>query len=35
MNLRTTVTLQEETGYTIDYATDRFFPAPLEPLIAA
>ncbi len=35
MNLRTTVSLQEETGYTIDYTTDRFFPAPIEPLIAA
>jgi hypothetical protein len=35
MNLRTTVTLQEETGYTMDYAVDRFFPEPIEPLIAA
>ena len=36
MNLRTTVTLQEETGYEIDYTVaDRFFPPPIEPLIAA
>jgi len=36
MNLRTTASLQEETGYEIEYPVDnRFFPAPIEPLIAA
>ncbi len=36
MNLRATVTLQEETGYQIDYPIEeRFFPPPAEPLIAA
>jgi len=36
MNLRTTVSLQNETGYLIDYVGDRvFFPEPPEPLIRA
>jgi hypothetical protein len=34
MNLRATVTLQEETGVEIDYLLPgRYFPAPLEPLL--
>jgi hypothetical protein len=35
MNLRTTVTLQAETGWTIDYPSDRCFPEPVEPLMVA
>jgi hypothetical protein len=36
MNLRTTISLQEETGYVVDYLGDRiFFPEPAVPLIAA
>lgn len=36
MNLRATVLLQEETGYTIDYLVhSRFFPPPDEPLLKA
>ena len=34
MNLRTTVTLEEETGIDIDYQIEsRFFPAPDKPLL--
>jgi hypothetical protein len=34
MNLRTTVTLEEETGYRVDYLIpERRFPAPADPLI--
>jgi hypothetical protein len=36
INLRSTVTREEMTGVTIDYlALDKYFPMPLEPLIAA
>ena len=36
INLRTTVTLEEETGYQIDYLfSSRCFPKPDEPLIKA
>jgi hypothetical protein len=36
MNLRTTTTLEEETGVSIDYLTpDRHFPSPIEPLLRA
>jgi len=36
LNLRTIVTLQEETGYEIDHTVaDRFFPPPIEPLVMA
>jgi hypothetical protein len=36
MNLRTTVTLEEETGYKIDYLNpNRFFPEPVKRVLAA
>jgi hypothetical protein len=36
MNLRTTVTLEEETGYKIDYLNpNRFFPEPIRRVLAA
>ena len=36
MNLRTTNTLQEETGVEIDYLLPgRCFPEPIEPLLRA
>ena len=36
INLRSTVTREEMTGYKANYlAPDKFFPEPLEPLFAA